>query len=165
MSGIIVCNTTTQVLMRVSFEKAMKLIVAKKATVLKSSGQIIHSGNFEFEFPEIIMLNKFVNESHLDRTPDNNRCGRQSILRRDGWTCAYCGKYGDTIDHIIPKSRNGSSNWDNLITSCFDCNNKKSDKTLEEMGWTLLYEPKMLTMRNAFRNDQKIVTDFMANSL
>lgn len=40
---------------------------------------------------------------------------RQMILERDNYTCQYCGEYGDTIDHIIPKSKGGISSFKNCI--------------------------------------------------
>lgn len=52
--------------------------------------------------------------------------------------CGYCGihfnlKMGDkpTIDHIIPKSKNGSNNLKNLIPCCFYCNSQKGNKLIE----------------------------------
>ena len=53
--------------------------------------------------------------------------------------CQYCGASSDlTVDHIIPKSRGGTDSWDNLITACKNCNNKKGNKTPEEAHMTLM---------------------------
>jgi 5-methylcytosine-specific restriction endonuclease McrA len=68
---------------------------------------------------------------------------RKNILRRDAYRCGYCGR-GDlrlTIDHIIPKARGGTDSWDNLISACTICNNKKSDRTPEEANMSLLSKP------------------------
>jgi 5-methylcytosine-specific restriction endonuclease McrA len=68
---------------------------------------------------------------------------RKNILRRDAYRCGYCGR-GDlrlTIDHIIPKARGGTDSWDNLISACTICNNKKSDRTPEEANMSLLTKP------------------------
>ena len=35
------------------------------------------------------------------------------ILKRDDWTCFYCGQYADTVDHVIPRRLNGDDNDDN----------------------------------------------------
>ena len=58
----------------------------------------------------------------------------KDILKRDNYTCAYCGKRGGIleIDHILPISRGGSDNKSNLVTSCRHCNRQKKDKTVEE---------------------------------
>ena len=51
---------------------------------------------------------------------------RFRILCRDKFTCRYCGRKAPEValhvDHIFPKSKGGTSNDDNLITSCFECN-------------------------------------------
>jgi 5-methylcytosine-specific restriction endonuclease McrA len=65
------------------------------------------------------------------------------VLRRDAWRCAYCSKPANTIDHVQPKSKGGADTWDNLVACCLKCNNTKGDKTLNEIGWTLGFQPKM----------------------
>lgn len=61
---------------------------------------------------------------------------RFEVFKRDSFTCQYCGKSApDTVlevDHIIPVAKDGTNNITNLITSCFDCNRGKSDRTLTE---------------------------------
>jgi len=68
---------------------------------------------------------------------------RKNILRRDGYKCSYCGR-GDltlTLDHIVPKARGGTDSWDNLVSACTKCNNKKGDRTPEEADMALLRKP------------------------
>lgn len=68
-----------------------------------------------------------------------------TIFKRDKFICAYCNEKHSkeflTQDHIIPQSLNGPNTWENLITSCKYCNNKKSDRTLEESDMKLSYLP------------------------
>jgi len=62
---------------------------------------------------------------------------RFKILKRDNFTCHYCGRnFLDDkkvlmIDHIIPRNKGGKDTDDNLITSCSDCNIGKSDILLD----------------------------------
>src|SRR3990167_9842255 len=53
------------------------------------------------------------------------------ILKRDKFTCQYCGRKAPNvileIDHIHPKSKDGENNIENLITACLECNNGKRD--------------------------------------
>jgi len=61
---------------------------------------------------------------------------RFEILRRDNFTCQYCGRTPNNgaklcIDHIVPFSRGGKTTIENLITSCFECNIGKSDVLLD----------------------------------
>ena len=63
--------------------------------------------------------------------PLNKKEFRNYILERDNYTCFYCGKYGDTIDHITPKSKGGISTPKNCVCACSKCNNKKGSKLLK----------------------------------
>ena len=60
---------------------------------------------------------------------------RFHILSRDGFRCRYCGRKAPDVtlhvDHVQPRSRGGSDDDRNLVTSCVDCNSGKSDKVLE----------------------------------
>ena len=70
---------------------------------------------------------------------------RKNIYWRDKYTCQYCGEkqlYGNlTLDHVVPKSRGGLGGWENLVTACVTCNQKKGCKTPYEASMTLLKEP------------------------
>jgi len=59
---------------------------------------------------------------------------RQFIFDRDGRHCTYCGAAAAVLhcDHIIPASRGGTSEPDNLTTACKRCNLSKHDRTPEE---------------------------------
>jgi hypothetical protein len=59
---------------------------------------------------------------------------RRPILDRDREICAYCGKHAVTVDHIIPKSKNGTEDPWNLVACCKGCNNKKTNRTPEQAG-------------------------------
>jgi hypothetical protein len=63
-----------------------------------------------------------------------SRKTRFSILFRDGFQCLYCksapGIEKLEVDHLLPRSKFGSNNRQNLVTSCVKCNNFKSDQIL-----------------------------------
>jgi hypothetical protein len=73
------------------------------------------------------------------------RYSRRNLYQRDNNTCQYCGKRFDkkdlTIDHVVPRSKGGRSEWTNVVACCEACNTDKKDHTLEEMGWVLLKKP------------------------
>jgi CRISPR/Cas system Type II protein with McrA/HNH and RuvC-like nuclease domain len=63
---------------------------------------------------------------------------RFEVFKRDKFTCKYCGRVIKDgikleVDHIIPVSKGGKSNMDNLVTACKDCNRGKSDNLLNEI--------------------------------
>lgn len=67
---------------------------------------------------------------------------RETVLKRDGFRCRYCGVTKTeaflTIDHVIPRSRGGTDRDDNLVAACVPCNQEKADRTPEEWGRALL---------------------------
>ena len=75
----------------------------------------------------------------------------RAVHDRDHWTCAYCGRSVSkrppsdallaTVDHIVPVSRGGESSWLNLVSACKECNNRKADRTPEEAGMGLRFDP------------------------
>lgn len=51
-----------------------------------------------------------------------------ALIARDGYECATCGAQKDiTIDHVIPLSRGGTDDLENLVLLCRTCNSKKGD--------------------------------------
>jgi 5-methylcytosine-specific restriction endonuclease McrA len=54
---------------------------------------------------------------------------RLDVLRRDAYTCAYCGDVADQVDHVHPKAKGGEDTLDNLVAACKRCNYAKRDKT------------------------------------
>jgi 5-methylcytosine-specific restriction endonuclease McrA len=126
----------------ISWKKAIKLICKKKVEIVKYSETVIH--NFEntivIKIPLIIKLIKLIRKLWGIRVPYSKR----TVMIRDNYTCVYCGtdnKKRMTIDHIIPKSKGGKSNFDNTVCCCFDCNNKKDNRTPSESRMFLKTRP------------------------
>lgn len=66
--------------------------------------------------------------------------GYRGILERDEHICQYCGcKKANTVDHVMPRSRGGTSAPTNLVAACLSCNQKKADRTPDEAGMPLIH--------------------------
>jgi 5-methylcytosine-specific restriction endonuclease McrA len=69
----------------------------------------------------------------------------RTLFQRDRNLCLYCGEMFPvsqlTRDHVYPASRGGDSVWENCVTACRDCNQRKDDRTPEESGMKLLAVP------------------------
>lgn len=100
----------------------------------------IKTPNYEVAAPLAIILSNY-NEIHRKSVKFSSR----GVYQRDDYTCQYCGQKKRredlSIDHVIPKSRNGKTSWENCVTACFKCNNKKSDRTPHEAGLQLAKNP------------------------
>jgi len=69
----------------------------------------------------------------------------RTLFQRDRNLCLYCGlQFAHshlTRDHVMPASRGGASVWENCVTACRHCNQRKDDRTPEEAGMKLLAVP------------------------
>lgn len=62
----------------------------------------------------------------------SNKDFRAYILARDNYTCYFCGAYGDTIDHLLPRAKGGHTTPDNCVCACTLCNQTKADRSVED---------------------------------
>lgn len=150
-----VLNASYEALGSTKLNRAMNLVVHGKAEIVEADeSRIVRSMGQTFSFPKVIRLLKYV---HVPFTYSEEYFSRNGVLRRDNFTCGYCGKTAAekgvvlTHDHILPRSRGGRDEWMNAITACQKCNSLKADKTPEEANMTLLFEP-TIPMRIYFRS-------------
>ena len=54
---------------------------------------------------------------------------RKAALKRDQYTCLWCGRPATTVDHIVPSSKGGSDLPQNLLASCMECNTKRGNRS------------------------------------
>lgn len=122
-----------------NIKKAFLLLYLGKAElIINDDRKSIRTIRRNYPWPSVIRIAKYINLPYKRVV-----LTRRNILRRDGYKCAYCGR-GDlplTVDHIIPKARGGDDNWENLISACTNCNNKKGDRTPEEARMPLGIRP------------------------
>jgi len=144
MNQVLVLNSDFTPLNVTSLQKSVKLVLKGKAEVLKENIEKILTTSGEFVRPLIIRLLNYVKF----RTKPI-KISRHRIYTRDNHQCVYCGsKKSLTIDHVIPRSKGGLNTWTNMVTSCFSCNVKKGDKSLEQSKMKLNsqpYEPQFFT--------------------
>ena len=80
------------------------------------------------------------NGETMSREPISKRL-RFEVFKRDSFTCQYCGAHPPAVvlecDHIVPASKGGSTDEENLVTACFACNRGKSDVSLQSVPRSL----------------------------
>jgi 5-methylcytosine-specific restriction endonuclease McrA len=136
----LVLNAGYEPLAVVSFKRALVLVMNEKATIVEcDQAHPVSAASGFWERPSVIVLTRYVRIPRSRAVP----VSRRGVLRRDEHRCCYCGKSANTIDHVLPRSRGGRDTWDNLVACCLRCNNVKGDHTPGEMGWNLLFKPRM----------------------
>ena len=132
----LVLNASHEVLGAVPLGRALMLVLSGKAEVLVSDGEI-RTISRSFPRAVVVRLTRYVHVPH----------GRPVILTRrtlemrDNGECQYCLARGESVDHVLPRSRGGLNVWENVVLACRKCNNRKGAKTLNEIGWTLARRP------------------------
>ena len=136
---VLVLNQSYQPITVTTVKKAVTLTWRNKVEMVEIGEQILHSPNADYPLPVVIRLKNHVRYNPFRRVELN----RKNLFRRDNNTCVYCGsKESLTLDHVLPKSRGGKTTWENVVTACHTCNNRKDNKTLEEVGFKLKIQPK-----------------------
>lgn len=137
-ANVLVLNQDYQPLSICSVQRSMKLLFLEKAELLHDDpDRELRTTRTSYQYPSVIRLRNYI------RIPYSKIVlSRRNVMRRDDYTCMYCGKKsGLTIDHIIPKSRGGKDTWENLTTACDKCNVKKGNRTPKEANMPLKKDP------------------------
>jgi len=139
-------NASFEPLAVLPIRRALRLVIDGKAEVLESDpSRIFHSERREFSAPSVIRLVRFVHVPRRFRRQVTNTF----LFARDGYRCQYCGKHRTALrgrefltrDHIRPVSRGGGNTWQNVVTACSSCNNRKGNHMPEEVGMHPLHPP------------------------
>ena len=131
----------------ISIRRAATLIIKGKAeSVNDNLSKSIKTGSGLFKIPSIIrLLTTIPYKAYMGRT----KFSRKNVMIRDNYECQYCaeylGKNKGTIDHVVPRSKGGGSDYSNCVACCKYCNIVKADKTPEEAGFKLRTNPRRPT--------------------
>lgn len=82
---------------------------------------------------------------------------KPNVCLRDNFSCQYCGEKLPmsqlNYDHVVPRRQGGKTVWENIVVSCYPCNERKGGRTPDEAGMRLLtvpVKPKVLPMNEPF---------------
>ncbi|MEO7071973.1 MAG: HNH endonuclease [Rhodanobacter sp.] len=96
-----------------------------------------------------------------------------ALFARDRALCLYCGAQFPrselTRDHVLPVSRGGRDEWENVVSACLACNLRKSNRTPQQAGMPLLavpYRPSwvehlILSNRNILADQMQFLVDHL----
>ena len=165
MQDVLLLNADYSPVRVLDWRRAVTLLLDDKAVLVEPyAGRLIRSPSTTLPWPAVVNL------KHYARHRGKVRFNRQNVLARDGWSCQYCNRAPRsstgrpitvdlTLDHVVPRSRskegrvqlpwNGKrvpvTSWQNVVTACRPCNQRKADKTLEQAGLRLRQWPRRPT--------------------
>ncbi|WP_037572104.1 HNH endonuclease [Phaeacidiphilus oryzae] len=137
MPHVLVLNASYEPLGVVSTRRALLLVLNQKAISLEDSGIVLHSVTSAVPAPSVVRLTRFVRVPFRGPVP----LTRRALFARDGGRCVYCGAAATSVDHVVPRSRGGRHQWDNVVAACRRCNHVKADRHLVELGWRMSRPP------------------------
>ncbi len=109
-------------------------------TIAEHPAGFIHTPTWRIAIPEVIALKIFEKVPRCEVT-----FTRRNIYRHYKYRCCYCGqRFPSTelnLEHILPRSRGGRTDWTNVVTSCIPCNLRKGNRLPLEAGMRLRIEP------------------------
>lgn len=137
---VLILNRSLAPLQVCSVRRAIVLLFTGRAERVEDSGELIRSPSTTMIIPSVIRLRRYIRQPPVQTLSFN----KKNILKRDGYTCQYCGRNSGermTIDHIIPRSHGGKMVWENVVSACRACNTRKGNRTPQEAGMRLLRRP------------------------
>lgn len=145
--GCLTLNASFEPLTVLPVRRALRLVLDHKAEILEiDEGRVYRSERHEMPCPVVIRLVRFVHVPRKFRRQVTNTF----LFARDAYRCQYCGRHRTqlrgrqflTRDHVLPISRGGDNTWDNVVTACSPCNNRKGSRTPEEAGMCMMHTPR-----------------------
>ncbi len=109
----------------IHWQDAVRILVLGRASAIENYDKwVIRSPTVQLRMPSVIMLKEF------QRHNGKIEFSRYNVILRDSYTCQYCGEKFDfnelTFDHVIPRKDGGKTNWENIVSACYRCNQEKA---------------------------------------
>jgi 5-methylcytosine-specific restriction endonuclease McrA len=141
MGRVLVLNASYEPINVCTVRRAAVLVLKERAEIIEHSDWALHAENLTLPRPVVIRLIAYV---RIPRDAHSRKITRRAIFARDEWKCQYCGSERGslTIDHVVPRSKGGSSTWDNIVTCCAPCNRRKGDRLPKQAGMQPRHKPR-----------------------
>ena len=142
-----------------SWQDTVKSVFLDRVTIVSKYDRVVRSPSFNMQLPSVIALKSFIQPSK------NPNFTRFNVFLRDKFACQYCGDRKDlTFDHLLPKSRGGLTDWNNVVTACSSCNVKKGGKLYKDCDLKLASKPYAPTVEDLHRNGRNFPPNFLHES-
>ena len=145
---VLVLNASYEPINICAARRALVLVLKGVASAEEESTLHVRSARNTVKLPSVIRLLEYRRIPHQTRA-----LSRKNILMRDRYTCQYCHRTLPsaelTLDNVVPRSRSGESNWENLVACCNPCNNRKGSRTPDEAGMRLARPPRPFSLHTS----------------
>ena len=142
-----------------SWQDSIKSVFLNRVSIVNYYDRVVRSPSFSMKLPSVIALKDYI-------TPLRNpNFTRFNVFLRDKFSCQYCGSKNElTFDHLLPRSKGGKTNWENVVTACSSCNVQKGGRLFEKSGMKLSTLPFAPTTEDLHRNGKNFPPNFLHES-
>ena len=141
------------------WQDSIKSVFLNRVSIVSYYDRVIRSPSFSMKLPSVIALKSFV------KPQSNPNFTRFNVFLRDKFTCQYCGSNKElTFDHLLPRSKGGKTNWDNVVTACSSCNVQKGGRLFENSGMVLAQRPYRPSTEDLHKNGKNFPPDYLHKS-
>ena len=141
------------------WQDAVKSVFLNRLTIVSTYQKKVRSPSFEMHLPSVIALKSFIKPS------EHPNFTRFNVFLRDKFACQYCGDKRDlTFDHLLPKSKGGVTDCENVVTACSSCNVKKGVRLYSRSGMKLNIMPYRPTLEDLHQNGRNFPPNFLHES-
>ncbi|MBX2834360.1 MAG: HNH endonuclease [Micavibrio sp.] len=145
-----------------SWQDAVKAIFRGTVNIISEYERTVKSPHTEMKLPSVLALKEYV---HVSRAPAFTRF---NVFLRDEFSCQYCAQPYKarelTFDHVIPRSKGGRTNWENIVAACQTCNRDKGDAMPREVNMFPIHEPRQPSIFELQHHGRKFPPNFLHNS-
>ena len=142
-----------------SWQDSIKSVFLDRVSIVSYYDRQIRSPSLSMKLPSVIALKSYI------RPQSNPNFTRFNVFLRDKFSCQYCGSKDElTFDHLLPRSKGGKTNWDNVVTACSSCNVKKGGRLIKNSGMTLNQWPFQPTTEYLNKNGKNFPPNFLHKS-
>jgi len=142
-----------------SWQDSIKSVYLNRVSIVNYYDRVIRSPSFSMKLPSVIALKDYIKPL---RNPNFTRF---NVFLRDKFSCQYCGSKNElTFDHLLPRSKGGKTNWENVVTACSSCNVQKGGRLFERSGMKLSTLPYVPTTEDLHRNGKNFPPNFLHES-
>ena len=142
-----------------SWQDSIKSVFLNRVSIVNYYDRIVRSPSFSMKLPSVIALKDYIKPL---RNPNFTRF---NVFLRDKFSCQYCGSKNElTFDHLLPRSKGGKTNWENVVTACSSCNVQKGGRLLEKSGMKLSIVPFAPTTEDLHKNGKNFPPNFLHES-
>lgn len=143
MTTVAVLNQTYEPVGSTRLARAIALVMRGEAVIEESDpDRAVRALDVVYPMPLMIRLLRYVKVPVRWGPKIWTKAG---VLERDEFKCCYCKKKGrnlvTTVDHVLPRAQGGRDTWMNTVACCPGCNGKKDNRTPEQAGMEMNYQP------------------------